>query len=51
MRFRRRSRYHEPGTQSFKQMATELGYPVTDPVAIEERFKTIVQSISEGRHQ
>jgi hypothetical protein len=24
-------------------MATELGYPVTDPVAIEERFRTIVQ--------
>jgi hypothetical protein len=29
-------------------LATELGYPITDPLAIEERFQVLVKSISEA---
>ena len=32
-------------------LATELGYPVTDPLAVEERFRALVRSISEAGNQ
>ena len=32
-------------------LATELGYPVTDPLAVEERFRALVRSVSEAGNQ
>jgi len=32
-------------------LATELGYPVTDPFVVEERFRALVRSISEAGNQ